>query len=319
MKKFLKIIFLVVFVFSITKCTKTDDPIPPVPLRDYATQYAADVIQIENYLKTHKVVVTNNPNFTNDQDATVTVVPSLDPTSIWGTNATTPNANVLSRTIVVDGISYKIYYLQFRQGTGESPCNVDAVLTSYKGFLMDSETTQTVFDSQNLPQTFFPLDGVIRGWSEIFPLFKKGTISVVNGTNVYANFGAGMMFVPSALAYYNQGRGSIPSYAPLVFSFKLYSVDRQDQDGDGIPSYLEDLRGTTVGSMPDGYITVADDDTDGDGKPDYGDFDDDNDNILTKNEIKNPATQLPYAFGSIPICTSGSGKPVHRDAACVVN
>ncbi len=318
MNKFIKIIFLVIVALSFTKCEKSEDTIEPVPLRDYAVQYAADIIQIENYLKTHKVVVTNNPNFTNDQDAVVTVVPSLDPTSIWGTNPTTPNANLLSRTIVSGGISYKIYFLRFRQGTGESPCNVDSVLTSYKGFLMDSEATQTVFDSQNLPQSFFQLDAVIRGWSEIFPLFKKGTTSVVNGTNVYAGFGAGMMFVPSALAYYNQGRGSIPSYAPLAFSFKLYSVDRQDQDGDGIPSYLEDLRGTTIGSLPDGYITVEDDDTDGDLKPDYGDFDDDNDNILTKNEIKNPVTQLPFAFGAIPICPA-SGKPVHRDASCIVN
>jgi hypothetical protein len=56
----------------------------------------------------------------------------------------------------------------------------------------------------------------------------------------------------------------VPSYSPLVFSFKLFELQRLDQDGDGIPSYLEDLDG-------DGYSRVLatgvlnPDDTDGDG------------------------------------------------------
>ena len=53
----------------------------------------------------------------------------------------------------------------------------------------------------------------------------------------------------SGLAYFASGSGTIPSYTPLVFSFKLYEIQRQDQDADGIPSYLEDLNG-------DGVITV---------------------------------------------------------------
>jgi hypothetical protein len=34
---------------------------------------------------------------------------------------------------------------------------------------------------------------------------------------------------------------------PLIFKFKLFAISRLDQDGDGIPSYLEDLNG-------DGYM-----------------------------------------------------------------
>jgi hypothetical protein len=51
------------------------------------------------------------------------------------------------------------------------------------------------------------------------------------------------MFIPSGLGYYAAGSASIPSYSPLVFSFKLFELQRLDQDGDGIPSYLEDLNG----------------------------------------------------------------------------
>ena len=48
--------------------------------------------------------------------------------------------------------------------------------------------------------------------------------------------GAGVMFLPSGLAYFNGASGSIPSYSPLIFSFKLYAIKRADQDGDGILS-----------------------------------------------------------------------------------
>ena len=97
------------------------------------------------------------------------------------------------------------------------------------------------------------------------------------------DFGAGVMFVPSGLAYYNQIRPLIPSYSPLVFSFKLYDVKRADQDGDGILSMYEDLDG-------DGIFT--DDDTDGDGVPNYLDADDDGDGYFTRTETKKPAAAL---------------------------
>jgi hypothetical protein len=42
------------------------------------------------------------------------------------------------------------------------------------------------------------------------------------------------------------GSASILTFS---FSFKLFELQRLDQDGDGIPSYLEDLNG-------DGYVRV---------------------------------------------------------------
>ena len=124
------------------------------------------------------------------------------------------------------------------------------------------------------------------------------------------------MFIPSGLAYYNSGSVGIPAYAPLVFSFKLYEIQRLDHDNDGVIDFYEDLDN-------DRYLpyfrelvkgTAITDDTDKDGNPDYLDIDDDGDNYTTKLEIKNPTTGLYYSFADIPTCTSG--KKNYLDATC---
>ena len=234
---------------------------------------------------------------------------------------------------VQNGVTYKVYYLVLRQGVGQSPTNTDAVLASYNGRYLQSTTVEavttvaaTAFEEVKLPQQFLSLLGTVKGWSEIFPQFKTGSYeehkvnNIPDGTIDYTDFGAGVMFIPSGLAYYNYGAGSIPSYAPLVFSFKLYEIQRLDSDGDGVLNYQEDLDG-------DGYMydyrslvnypitpTTNSDDTDGDGIPNFFDIDDDGDNYTTKVEIKNTTTGLPYPFADIPTCTSG--KKNFLDATC---
>ncbi len=178
--------------------------------------------------------------------------------------------------------------------------------------------TPTQFEEVKYPQSFFNLYSVITGWSEIFPKFKTGTaISNSDGTVSYNDFGAGVMFLPSGLAYYSTGSGSIPSYTPLVFSFKLYAIKRSDLDADGIPDYLEDLNG-------DGYMySLAEgvdnpDDSDKDGIPNFLDTDDDNDGYVTKFEITvngavTPFDMIPDCGGNIPTDPS---KKKHLDANC---
>ncbi len=218
-----------------------------------------------------------------------------------------------------------MYYLVLREGTGSSPSNVDGVLTSYKGDYLAQTTessvttlTATQFEEVKYPQQMFSLYSTIRGWSEIFPQFKTGTYSTKDdGTVSYTDFGAGILFIPSGLAYYNSGSGTIPSYSPLVFSFKLYELQRLDQDGDGIPSYLEDVNG-------DGYMNLFatgvtnPDDTDGDGIPNFLDVDDDADGYSTKTEITVNSVVTPFA--SIPDCsgntTSTTRVRKHLDKNC---
>jgi hypothetical protein len=232
-----------------------------------------------------------------------------------------------------------LYYLVLREGEkdavsglgGDSPCNVDGVLASYKGTYLyrtvgtesaPSAINPVLFEEVTYPNDFLSLFETITGWGEVFPEFKTGTYKkhevngIPDGTIDYSGFGAGVMFLPSGLAYYNTAKASIPAYSPLVFSFKLYDIQRLDQDNDGIPSYLEDLNN-------DGYMRVLPatdmnqyvDDTDKDGIPNFYDVDDDGDNYTTKLEIKNPATGLPYPFADIPT-TCTPDKKIHLDITC---
>jgi len=309
---------------ALFSCSKNKDE-EVTPPREYSEQYPTDLKDIEEYLKTYYI-----EEVTTDFDIKISKIPTGGTQkSIWE-QTTYP---LKFREVNLHGLKYKLYYLVLNEGIGESPSNVDAVFTAYKGDYLqqvtkDGVTTLTVteFERSSNPQQFFQLTSVIRGWSEVFPLFKKGTYtSNSDGTVSYKDFGAGVVFIPSGLGYYNSGSGSIPSYAPLVFNVKLYEVQRNDQDGDGIPSYLEDLDG-------DGYMysftnttlyptkpTTNPDDTDGDEVPDCFDVDDDGDNYTTKLERSykdaNGVTKY-YEFVDIPFCTGGNGKKRHLDPKC---
>jgi hypothetical protein len=332
-------------------CSKDDKGTPIAPPEDYAVQYPKDIAMIEEYLKTHYIDVVNNPGSVDDQDVTITKIPA-DGTqrSIMSYLNAATYPKLLVRNVKMHDLAsgYNIYYLVLRPGVGDAPCNVDGVLAAYKGTYLSrsaatasppSELTATFFEEIKFPQTYFELyttsEVPLRAWSEIFPQFKTGTSDInTDGTVTHSDFGAGVMFIPSGLAYYNTGSTGIPAYAPLVFSFKLYSIQRLDQDyeiragvliqaPDGIPSYLEDLdrdgyvydysNKKNYPTPPEDIIRYADD-TDKDGIPDFLDVDDDGDNYTTKLEIKNPTTNLPYPFAEIPTCTSG--KKIYLDGNC---
>jgi FKBP-type peptidyl-prolyl cis-trans isomerase FkpA len=290
MKKVFNLIFLLAITGIITSCNKNDDE-EVTPIRDYAVQYATDLADIEDYLQSHYIEsVTNNPGQPDDQDIKLTAIPDGGTqTSIW--DQTTYPLSFIN--VEKHDITYKVYYLKLREGSGptsKSPCNYDNILTAYTGLTLDDE----VFESNNFPQQYFNLGSVIAGWSELFPKFKTGSYqSNTNGTVSYYDFGSGVFFIPSGLAYYNNSRTNIPAYSSLVFNVKLYEVQRVDHDSDGIFSYQEDVNG-------DGYLrdndTTYEDDTDHDGTPNFLDVDDDGDNYLTKNEIKYVINGITYYY-----------------------
>ncbi|WP_310378182.1 FKBP-type peptidylprolyl isomerase [Flavobacterium sp.] len=314
MNKFKFYFILTITTLSLFSCSKSDT-VADVPLREYATQHETDKTDIEEYLKTYYITVTDHAGFTDDQDVTFTKIPTggLQPT-IYSFLDSATYPKLLSKEVSLHDIKYKLYYLVLREGVGASPCNVDGVLAAYKGDYLARKTVETVttlsattFETVKYPQQFLSLFTTITGWGEGFPLFKTGTTSSnTDGTVSFNNFGAGVLFIPSGLAYYNNGAGSIPSYSPLVFSFKLYEIQRLDQDQDGIPSYQED--------NGDGFLRVLatgvtnPDDTDKDGIPDFIDIDDDADNFTTKLELKKPDGTY-HTFGTVPSC---SGQTVKR-------
>jgi hypothetical protein len=334
-----KVTFYFIITFTtllLSSCSKNKtDEVVVEPLHVYSEQNDADMILIKEYLKNNYITVTDAPGLQTDQDVTIAKLDATHTVSIWD-QTTYP---LKTRIVNLHGIDYTIYYLSLREGTGASPCNVDGVLAGYKGTYLYrtlvttdnpvSELTGIFFEESKYPQTYFSLFTTqtipLRGWSEVFPQFKTGTHSTnSDGTTSYNDFGAGVMFLPSGLAYYSNASGAIPSYSPLVFSFKLYDIQRLDRDADGVLDYLEDRNGdgyiydyrnTTNYPTPptDDAIRYADD-TDKDGIPDFIDVDDDGDGVTTKLEIKNPATGLPYPFAQIPTCTSG--KKNYLDASC---
>ena len=329
MNKFKFYFILLIATVSLFSCSK-NDAVEITPPRAYADQYITDIADIEEYLKTYYLDMDlADPNFA-DKDVVITKIPAggTQPTLMSYLDVTT-YPRLKSKIVELHSVKYTLYYLILREGVGIEPCNVDGVLTSYRGDYLEriaaTATTATSikavkFEEMKFPQSFFDLTGTVNGWGETFPEFKTGTYtSNSDGTITYKDFGAGVMFITSGLAYYNAGSGPIPSYAPLVFSFKLYEIKRLDQDADGIPSFQEDLNG-------DGYVrylaTGIDniDDTDKDGVPDFLDVDDDGDKYTTKLEITNTATGLVYPFALIPDCSGNFTDPArikkHLDKAC---
>jgi hypothetical protein len=319
MNKFKFYFIVLITTLSLFSCSKDESPAEIAPPRDYKVQFDADNTTIESYLNSNYITVINHPGFTDDQDVTIAKIDAGQPSIMsYLDNATYPK--LLTRKVNLHGIEYKIYYLVLREGEkdivtglgGESPTNTDAVLASYSGSYLQittsSETspvTATLFEESKFPNQLFNLLVTIKGWGEIFPQFKTGSYaSNSDNTITYKDFGAGVMFLPSGLAYFQNGPGSIPSYAPLVFSFKLYEIQRLDTDGDGILNDQEDVNieldkdtdKNNIGyiydyrnlinypTFPEDKIRYADD-TDKDGIPNFLDVDDDGDGYITKLEI----------------------------------
>ena len=278
MIKFFKAGFILTMSLLILSCNKSDDPAAAYVV-PYTIQYPIDLGNIENFLKTHSYAVTNTPE---DQDITFAPATIGSASSIWGSDPNTPKSSLLHKMINSNGVDYKVYYISLRDGLNDKPSRVDSVFVSYKGLLL----IETVFDQAQNP-VWFPLTNVIQGWSEIIPFFKTGSYDSTNanGTVTYADFGAGVMFLPSGLAYYNTppSQSSIPAYSPLIFTFKLKQLNYVDHDGDRIDSKDEDVNG-------DGDPT--NDDSDLDGRANYYDTDDDGDGYTTKSEIKKPTPLL---------------------------
>jgi FKBP-type peptidyl-prolyl cis-trans isomerase FkpA len=100
-----------------------------------------------------------------------------------------------------------LYYVIDNEGTGTRPTSSSNVTVAYKGSLLNG----TVFDQSDSNGISFGLNQVIKGWTEGITYYKEG--------------GEGILLIPSNLGYGNNGQGSIPGGAVLVFDIKLISVN----------------------------------------------------------------------------------------------
>jgi len=103
------------------------------------------------------------------------------------------------------GLQYEV----LTPGTGKSPKATDVVLVHYKGTLLDG----TEFDSsyKRGEPIEFPLNQVIKGWTEGVQLMKEG-----------AKY---RFYIPSNLAYGSRGAGgAIGPDETLIFDVELLKV-----------------------------------------------------------------------------------------------
>lgn len=103
-----------------------------------------------------------------------------------------------------DGLQYTV----LTEGSGAMPQADNVVSVHYRGTLLDG----TEFDSsyKRGQPAQFPVNGVIRGWTEALQLMKTGS--------------KWKLFIPSELAYGENGQRSIPPNSVLIFEVELLSV-----------------------------------------------------------------------------------------------
>lgn len=100
-----------------------------------------------------------------------------------------------------DGLVYKI----LAEGNGKNPAATDTVTVNYRGTLSNGNEFDSSY-KRGQPATF-PLNGVIKGWTEGLQLIKEG--------------GKIQLYIPPELAYGEQGP---LAHRTLIFEVELISI-----------------------------------------------------------------------------------------------
>lgn len=102
-----------------------------------------------------------------------------------------------------------LVFLSQREGTGANPGATDTVKVNYRGTFPDGREFDSSYKRGEAIE--FPLDGVIKCWTEGVQLMKVG--------------GKARFTCPSAIAYGSRGAGNVvPPNATLVFEVELLGI-----------------------------------------------------------------------------------------------
>ena len=108
------------------------------------------------------------------------------------------------------GLQYKI----LKEGNGPKPKETDSVTVHYKGTLLDGTQFDSSYD-RGEPVTF-PLNRVIKGWTEALQLMPVGS--------------KWQIFIPPNLAYGKDGNQRIPPNALLQFEVELLEIKPAEEE-----------------------------------------------------------------------------------------
>jgi len=101
-----------------------------------------------------------------------------------------------------------LQYTVITEGKGKTPTEKDTVKAHYKGTLTNGNQFDSSYDRGQPAE--FPLNGVIKGWTEALQLMKVG--------------GKMKLFIPPELGYGPSARPGIPANSVLVFEVELLDV-----------------------------------------------------------------------------------------------
>jgi len=108
------------------------------------------------------------------------------------------------------GLQYKI----ITEGTGPKPAATDKVVCNYRGTLIDGKEFDSSAKHGGQPATF-PVNGVIKGWTEALQLMPVGS--------------KWELYVPADLAYGDRAAGpDITPGSTLVFEVELLKIEGKE-------------------------------------------------------------------------------------------
>ena len=146
--------------------------------------------------------------YTNSKNGTVTSLTreNVPKTSTSNQEVIVTNTTSTETITTVSGLQYHV----IKEGSGtESPGPDSVVSVHYRGKLIDGFEFDSSY-KRNQPATF-PVNGVIRGWTEALQLMKVGD--------------KWELTIPPDLGYGSQGAGStIPPDATLIFEVELLEI-----------------------------------------------------------------------------------------------
>ena len=131
--------------------------------------------------------------------------PTLDKNKAAGTAFLAANKTKPGVQTLPDGLEYKV----LTEGTGPMPKDSDTVTVKYRGTLIDG----TEFDASEKHggTATFPVNGVIKGWTEALQKMKVGS--------------KWQLFIPSELAYGDRAMGGdIQPGSTLLFDVELVKI-----------------------------------------------------------------------------------------------
>jgi FKBP-type peptidyl-prolyl cis-trans isomerase len=119
------------------------------------------------------------------------------------------NAKKAGVFTTASGLQYEV----ITEGSGAKPLASDTVRVNYEGTLVDG----TVFDSSYAygEPVEFPLSRVIPGWTEGIQLMSEGSTY--------------RLYIPSELAYGEQGASVIPPNSALIFEVELLAIVKEGE------------------------------------------------------------------------------------------